>query len=128
MVIGGYFIGLPYGPKGVAFAYSAAMTLWAIPHIAWCVRGTVVSLGDILLTASRPFISGLFAAGLALGVQFLWAQSLAPLPRLVVGSAVLLVGYIGVLFFVMGQKAVYIDIFQKLRARSPLGEKTLVPA
>src|SRR6266849_8906030 len=28
LVIGGYILGLPYGPKGVAFAYSAVMMLW----------------------------------------------------------------------------------------------------
>lgn len=128
VVIGGYFIGLPYGPKGVAFAYSAAMMLWAIPHIAWCVHGTVVSLRDILLAASRPFISGLLAAAVALGVQYVWAQSLLPLPRLLLSSSVLLVAYVAVLFFVMGQKAVYLDILRKLRGRSPLEEKTLVPA
>ncbi len=128
VVIGGYCIGLPYGPKGVAFAYSAAMMLWAIPHIAWCVHGTVVSLRDILQAAGRPLISGFVAATLSFGVQFLWAKSMPPLPRLVIGSAVLLIAYVGVLFFVMGQKDVYVDILQKLRGRSPVDEKTLVPA
>ena len=37
LMIAGYAIALPYGPKGVAFAYSAVLTLWVIPHI-WCVR------------------------------------------------------------------------------------------
>lgn len=128
VMVAGYFIGLPYGPKGVALAYSAAMVLWAVPHIAWCVHGTVVSLRDILLTASRPLISGLMAAALAWGVQFMWGRYLTPLPRLLLGSAVLLIAYAGVLFFVMGQRAVYVDILQKLRGRSPLEEKELVPA
>src|SRR5260370_11106591 len=48
LVIAGYLVGLPHRPKGVAFAYSAAMTVWDIPHIAWCVHGTVVSLPGIL--------------------------------------------------------------------------------
>ena len=128
VMVAGYFIGLPYGPKGVALAYSAAMVLWAVPHIAWCVHGTVVSLRDILLTASRPLISGLMAAALAWGVQFMWGRYLTPLPRLLLGSAVLLIAYAGVLFFVMGQRAVYVDILQKLRGRSRLEEKELVPA
>ena len=128
VVIGGYLMGLPYGPKGVAFAYSAAMMLWAIPHIAWCVHGTVVSLRDILLAVSRPFVSGVTAAALAFGAQFLWSQSWAPLPRLLLGGGVLLSTYVGVLFFVMRQKAVYMDLFQGLRRRSAIEEKTLVPA
>jgi len=128
LVIAGYAIGLPYGPKGVAFGYSAVMTLWAIPHIAWCVHGTMISLRDILSTAGRPLGSGIVAAALACGVQFLWGQSLSPLPRLVLGTAVLLASYVGMLFYVMGQKAVYWDLVRGLTKRSPVKETPLVPA
>ncbi len=128
LVIGGYVIGLPYGPNGVAFGYSAVMTLWAIPHIAWCVHGTVISLCDILRTASRPLVSGIVAAVLAFGVQFVCGQSLSPLPRLILGTAVLLGAYVGMLFYVMGQKAVYWDLLRGLRRSSSVKEETLVPA
>jgi len=128
LVIGGYAIGLPYGPRGVAFGYSAVMTLWAIPHIAWCVQGTVISLRDILMTASRPMASGIVAAALAFGVQFLCGQSCPPLPRLVLGTLVLVVVYVGMLFYVMGQKALYSDLLRGLRNRSPVEETPLVPA
>src|SRR5689334_20147437 len=53
-MITGYVIGLPYGPEGVAFAYSAVMTLWLFPLILWCIHGTVISFRDILLAVSRP--------------------------------------------------------------------------
>ena len=42
-MITSYIIGLPYGPKGVAFAYSAVLTLWLIPRALWCLHGTVIS-------------------------------------------------------------------------------------
>ncbi len=128
LVIAGYAIGLPYGPKGVAFGYSAVMTLWAIPHIAWCVHGTVISLRDILLTASRPMASGIVAAAFAFGVQFFFFQSWSALPRLLLGTLLLLVVYVGMLFYVMGQKAVYWDLVRGLRKRSTLQEPPLVPA
>jgi O-antigen/teichoic acid export membrane protein len=128
LVIGGYVVGLPYGPKGVAFAYSAVMVLWAVPHIAWCVHGTVVSLRDILLAASRPLISGIVAAALAFAVQYLCGPSLSHLLRLAVGSTVLLAAYVAMLFYVMGQKAVYRDLIQGLRRGSSVEEKNLVPA
>jgi O-antigen/teichoic acid export membrane protein len=127
LVIAGYAIGLPYGPKGVALGYSTVMTLWAIPHIAWCVHGTVVSLRDILVTASRPLGSGLVAAALAFGVQFLCSQW-SPLPRLLLGTVVLLIVYVGMLFYVMGQKTVYWNLFQAMRKRSTVEESPLVPA
>src|SRR5215467_2215676 len=45
-----YVIALPYGPRGVALAYSSVMTLLVIPVIAWSVKGTVISFRDILRT------------------------------------------------------------------------------
>jgi PST family polysaccharide transporter len=128
LVIGGYVLGLPYGPRGVAIGYSAVMTLWAVPHIAWCVHGTVISLRDILRTASRPLVSGIVAAVLAFGVQFFFGQSLSHLPRLLLGATVLLGAYVGMLFYAMGQKAVYWDLLQGLRRGSSVEEKNLVPA
>ena len=128
LVICGYVIGLPYGPKGVAIGYSTVMTLWAIPHIAWCIHGTVISLRDIFAAASRPFVSGIAAAALAFGVEFALGQSLAPLPRLVLGVTVLATAYIGMLFYVMGQKAVYVDLLKGLRRSSSVEEETFVTA
>ena len=129
LVIAGYAIGLPYGPKGVAFGYSAVMTLWVVPHIAWAVHGTVISFRDIAVAVSRPFVSGIVAAVFTLGVQFLFGQSLSHLPRLVLGITILFGTYIGMLFYVMGQKTFYSDLLRGLLSRrSSLEEKTLVPA
>ena len=54
LVIAAYVIGLPYGPEGVAFAYSAAMTLWLVPHIFWCLHDTVISPRELFSAISRP--------------------------------------------------------------------------
>ncbi len=126
LVITGYVLGLPYGPRGVAIGYSALMTIWAIPHIAWCVHGTVISLRDIFMAASKPFVSGIVAGGLTFGVQFFFTQSLTPLPRLVLGGTLLLSLYVGMLFYVMGQKAIYWDLLRGFKRRSPVEEDTLV--
>jgi len=120
LMIASYVIGLPYGPKGVALAYSTAMTLWVIPHIAWGLHGTVVSLRDIARVASRPLVSGALAAALAFAVQLLCGQALPPLARLVMGGAVLLSAYVGVLFYVMGQKTIYLDLLRGFGKRSPI--------
>ena len=85
VMITGYVMGLPYGPRGVAFAYSAVMMLCVIPLIAWATHGTVISLRDILRVVSRPLLSGIVAAGVGLGLQFLYGPLLPPLPRLVLG-------------------------------------------
>ena len=127
LVITAYFIGLPYGPKGVALAYSTAMTLWVIPHILWCVHGTIISFRDIMMAVRRPLLSGVVAAIFAAGVEFFFGQSLGPLVRLALGGGVLLAVYLGMLLYVMGQRTFYLEILRGLR-RSPVKEKSLAPA
>jgi O-antigen/teichoic acid export membrane protein len=122
VVICGYVIGLPYGPKGVAFAYSAAMTLWVVPHLAWGLHGTVVSLRDVAVVASRPLASGAVAAALAFGAQTLLAQTWHPLPRLLLGGSILLSVYVGMLFYVMGQKTVYMNLLRGIAKRSSVDD------
>ena len=128
LMIAGYVVGLPYGPKGVAFAYSAMMTLCAVPLIAWAVRGTVISIRDILLTVSRPLFSGIVAAALALALQFAYGPLLSPLPRLVLGVALVLAGYLGMLLYVMGQKLFYMDLLREFTRRPSVDEQLVVPA
>jgi O-antigen/teichoic acid export membrane protein len=128
VVICGYVMGLPYGPKGVALAYSTVMVLWVVPHIAWGLHGTLVSLSDIARAASRPLISGIVAAGATLGVQLLWGQSLSALPKLILGGSALLGVYVGMLFYVMGQRSLYSKLFRDIVGRSSVEEKKLVPA
>jgi len=125
LVIAGYVLGLPYGPNGVALGYSAVLTLWVIPHIAWCVRDTVISVRDILLAVSRPLISGVVAAASAFGLQFAYSQMISPLPRLLLGITILFGVYAAMLLYVMGQKTVYLSLLQGFRKRTPIEEDAL---
>jgi PST family polysaccharide transporter len=114
-MIAGYLIGLPYGPRGVAFAYSAVMMLWVIPFIFWCVHGTAISRWDILLAVSRPLASGILAGGLALGVGAICGQFVPPFARLLLESGSLLVVFFAALLFVAGQKSLYLDLLGGLK-------------
>jgi len=125
LVIAGYVLGLPYGPKGVALGYSAVLTLWVIPHIAWCVHDTAISVRDILLAVSRPLISGVVAAASAFGLQFAYGQMISPLPRLLLGITILFGVYAAMLLYIMGQKTVYLSLLQGFRKRTPIEEDAL---
>ena len=114
LVIAGYVAGLPYGPQGVALAYSTVLALWVIPHLAWCVHGTNISLKDIMVVLSRPVLSVIVAGMLAWGVIAFCGDSFSHLARLVLGSTVLLTAYIGLLFYVMKQKALYLGLVSDL--------------
>ncbi|BFU93231.1 MAG: lipopolysaccharide biosynthesis protein [Nitrospira sp.] len=123
LVIAAYILGLPYGPRGVAFAYSAALTLWVVPHMIWCIHGTMISPKDLLQTVGRPLLSTMMAAVFTYAVDLTYAQSLAPLVRLSFGGGILVVVYLWMLLFVMKQKSFYLDLLRDLRKRSPVGEK-----
>ena len=120
VMITGYVIGLPYGPRGVALAYSSVMLLCVIPLIAWATHGTVISIRDILRVVSRPLLSGIVAAGVGLGLQFLYSPLLPPLPRLVLGVTVVFSVYLGMLLYVMGQKPFYMDLLRGFGKPSPV--------
>jgi O-antigen/teichoic acid export membrane protein len=128
IIIASYAMALPYGPRGVAFAYSAVMMLCVIPVIAWSVHGTLVSFRDILLTVSRPLASSILAGGLAFGVRSVFGQLLSPLPRLASETALLLVTFVGMLLFVTGQKALYLGLLRELKSPSSAKEESLASA
>jgi len=118
VMIAGYFVGLPYGPAGVAIAYSTVMALWIVPAVAWAVRGTVLSTREVLMTVSRPLAVGVAAGALAYGVGLACYQ-MPPLPRLVIETAVLLLTYAVLLVFATGQKSHYLDLLRGLRPSLP---------
>ena len=128
LVIAGYVIGLPHGPKGVALGYSAAMALWVIPHIIWCVRGTAISVRDVFMTLSRPLLSGIVAAVLPFALQLFCGHLLSPLLRVVIGGIIFLGVYVAMLLYVMGQKSFYMNLLRGLRGRSSVEEETLALA
>lgn len=128
LVMGGYLLGLPYGPKGVALGYSVAMTLCVIPHIAWCVHGTPISFRDVIYTLSRPLLSGLVAAVLPLAFLLSFSHVLSALSRLVLGVILFGTVYAGMLLYVMGQKAFYLDLVRGLKGGSAIDKETLAVA
>jgi O-antigen/teichoic acid export membrane protein len=115
VMITSYIIGLPYGPQGVALAYSVAMTLWVIPHILWCVHGTPVSFYDVLSTALRPLASSILAGGLAFVARCACGQSVPIWSRMVIENGVLFLTFYAILLFAVGQKSLYLDILRGLR-------------
>jgi len=114
MIIG-YFIGLPYGPPGIAIAYSTVMGLWVIPYVLWCVQGTPVSARDILLEASRPFVSGILAGGVAYAAGLICGSSVPPFVRLALECSTLFVAFFGTLLCVAGQRSLYVMLLKGVR-------------
>lgn len=126
LMIVSYFIGLPYGPKGVACAYSAIMLLWLLPSILWSVHGTAISFKDVVETASRPLIASLLAGAAAYAACAAYGHSERHLLRLILGSSVLVSAYAVTILYILGQKNYYVGLFQTLTRRAPIEEEALV--
>jgi len=120
LVITADVIGLSGGPTGVAMAFSTAMLLWAIPHMAWCVHGTSISLGQLLNAVARPMAAGAAAALFTQIARLVIVSRFRPDIALGVELIVLFGSYIWILLTVMGQKSLYVGIVRELRARPSL--------
>lgn len=77
IIVAAFILGVFLGPKepgvdgsvkGVAIAYSAAMLLNFIPYWAWSLKGTPVSLAQVLRTMMVPAFSCLPASLVAWGI------------------------------------------------------------
>jgi PST family polysaccharide transporter len=126
VMILGYIVGLPYGPRGVACAYSVVMTLWLFPLVAWAVHGTEISILDVARSVSPPLISSVLAGGLALGAGQAFGHSWSPLSRLILESTTLLISFLGLLMCVAKQRSLYFDLFQGLTGFMSAKEKVPV--
>jgi O-antigen/teichoic acid export membrane protein len=115
LAIGSYLVGIPFGPSGVAAAYSTAMSLWMVPHAIWCVHRTPISLKDLLPSVARPMLSGTAAAVVGVGIQQLTEPIPYPLVRLALAGTAMLAVYAWALLFVMNQKSFYVDLLRSVR-------------
>jgi PST family polysaccharide transporter len=122
VVIAGYTIGLPFGAQGVALGYSIAIVLSILPRAAWAVHGTGISLHDLGRAARGPLISGAVAFVIGLALQLLPQSALAPLPRLIINSAVVFGVYTLVLLYVLKEKALYLGVLRAILRRASAAE------
>jgi PST family polysaccharide transporter len=121
LVIGAYVLGLPYGATGVALAYSAAMSLWALPHIVWSVHGTSLGTGEVLSALGRPALSCAVAGAAAIAIGYLLPLHDLPMLRFLVGGAAMGVSYVAMLWLLAGQASPYTEFFAGLRSSSSPG-------
>jgi hypothetical protein len=109
-----YLFGLPYGPAGVALAFSAAMTLFLVPCLIWCVHRTVISIRELFKTVSRPCLSAFAAGTVAYLFHASAAVSFNEFSLLLLGGLIMLAVYLSVLLFVLDQRDFYFDLLGEL--------------
>jgi PST family polysaccharide transporter len=121
IVVIAYVVGLPYGPTGLALAYSVAMVLWIVPHVLWCIHGTMIAPRDLLKAAGRILLSAGVASIVGLTVQVACRSLSWPVLRLMLGASALAISYLWMLLIVMRQKDLYLDLLLSLTRRPAVG-------
>jgi O-antigen/teichoic acid export membrane protein len=114
LVVTAYSIGLPFGPNGVAAAYSIAMMLWVVPHVLWCLKGTGFSILEIARSVARPFVAGGVATAAAVPIHISIGSSVPPIIELAIGGTLMFSLYLATLLFVLGEKQAYFGLVRTL--------------
>ena len=105
-------LGIPYGPTGVAFAISTAMSLWLVPHVFWCLKGTAIAPRALFATAGKPFLAAAPAAALAFMVHRQLLGLEWPIVRLAFSGGVMGIVYFGILLFALGESQTYLNFLR----------------
>jgi O-antigen/teichoic acid export membrane protein len=115
LMICAILLGIPYGPTGVAFAYSTAMALWLVPHVLWCLKGMLVRPRDLALAFSKPLAAALLGGACAFLVYGQLLDLEWPIVRLAITGIVMVVVHLSTLVFVLGERKAYRDVLDEFR-------------
>jgi O-antigen/teichoic acid export membrane protein len=116
-VIIGYSLGLPWGARGVAVGFSAAMMTLVVPIITWAKHDTLITFRNILSELIPPLAAILAAAFVNLPLQMQTGHFNNVLVRLTLESLVLFIVYGVILLFAFGRFRTYSKVLADLRLR-----------
>ena len=88
VIVTAFALGLSFGPRGVAVAYSSALCLITVPVWAWALRGTGIRLQEVLSTLACPLAAGAMASLLTLTALKFAGQTMHGIIALFVGASV----------------------------------------
>jgi O-antigen/teichoic acid export membrane protein len=120
-MVGGFFVGLPFGASGVAIAYSICNVALLYPAMWFCFRGTLMRQYDLWSALSVPAIASILAGIAAYPIT----RAAMPGPRLValfIDLAAYVVLYAGLyLLLPEGRRRLRetIELSRAFRSRAP---------
>jgi len=120
VVILGVLAGLRYGPNGVALGYSAALVILVWPLMAWSKHGTGITTGDYWNCVKPSLYAGIVGGAAGLLIRYVCYNIMGPATLLLTELTVSLGTYAFLLLIVLGQKAMYLDLFDQIRSRKAI--------
>jgi PST family polysaccharide transporter len=127
VVVMAFFAGLPWGPRGVAAAFSVAVCALRIPAIVYCLRGSPLGPRDLLGVLWRPAVASIGAAVLlALANAFLLAE-VGPIAGLAIDVLAYGLLYLTCWCLLPRGRAILTDILRLSRELAPRVEPAADP-
>ncbi len=108
-----YTFSLKHGPQGVAIGFSLTMMLATAPVILWAIHETPLTMRDIVGAAAPSFTSLLIAAAASLAAHPILTRVEPLLVRLLTEVTLLFGIYLFALFFILKQRAIYIELLRE---------------
>jgi PST family polysaccharide transporter len=118
VTIAGAVLGLRFGPRGVALALSAMMTVLTAPVIVWARAGTTMTGRDIWEAIRCPLVAGLVAATVGVAVSLGLGARVSTLAYVLLGGCLIYLVYFLVLLFPLKQAELYRDLVSQVVRRS----------
>jgi O-antigen/teichoic acid export membrane protein len=94
VIVVAFCVGVPWGPIGVAIAFSVSQVALRHPAILYAFKGTFLQPLDLYRAIRWPTLASWFAGVSAFGLGF-WAEAFGPLISLVLKGLVFALCYLG---------------------------------
>jgi PST family polysaccharide transporter len=115
LLVVAFVAGLPFGPVGVAVAFSVGLTTMTVPVVMWGLRGSVVAPRRMAEAATPATVAALLAAAITLPLMAWLASPLPPLVRLLCEGSLFAASYVFCLFYPLRQRVFFAGLLQDLR-------------
>jgi PST family polysaccharide transporter len=124
-----YFVGLPYGPEGIAASYLLMKAIIVVPMAYATFKDTPVSLKDVASTIQAPMLACLVAAAAGWALKMSLTGLFKDWLVTVAGCSAMLLAYAVTLLFALGKWSLYSGIFAEIlqgRKRARMAQGVLL--
>jgi O-antigen/teichoic acid export membrane protein len=119
-----FFIGVKYGPQGVAAGFSITMVLSIAPVVLSATRGTLITIRDVLTALRPPTLSMAAGVAAALAVGPVLDRLHPAFVRLLAESTVLSGVYLFTLLVIMKETSMYMGLLSDTGLWPAAGRRT----
>ncbi|MGL4620756.1 lipopolysaccharide biosynthesis protein [Chroococcidiopsis sp.] len=112
-----FFIGLPYGARGVALCYAVAMLLQVYPCMYYATRGLEITTRELFSAIAQSLVAALIAGIATIGVKFA-LDSILPVWGIAIACTLVMAGlYVAIVFYLFGKKSFYLSFLKEFKRR-----------